>query len=57
MYPINRPEVFVAYAQERFDENSNLKDEKTQRQIAKLIESLVAWTIKLKKETVECTQK
>ncbi len=57
MHPINRPEVFVAYAQEKFDENGNLKDEKTQQQIAKLIESLVSWTIKLKKETVESAQK
>jgi chromate reductase, NAD(P)H dehydrogenase (quinone) len=57
MHPTNRPEVFVAYAQEKFDENGNLKDEKTQQQIAKLIESLVAWTIKLKKETVESPQK
>jgi chromate reductase, NAD(P)H dehydrogenase (quinone) len=57
MHPINRPEVFVAHAQEKFDENGNLKDEKTQQQIAKLIENLVAWTIKLKKETVESTRK
>lgn len=56
MHPTNRPEVFVAYAQEKFDENGNLKDEKTQQQIAKLIESLVAWTIKLK-ETAEFAQK
>ncbi len=57
MHPINRPEVFVAYAQEKFDEKGNLKDEKTQQQIAKLIESLVDWTIKLKKETLESAQK
>jgi len=57
MHPTNRPEIFVAYAQEKFDENGNLKDEKTQQQIAKLIISLVAWTIKLRKETVESPQK
>jgi len=57
MHPINRPEVFVPHAQEKFDENGNLKDEKTQQQIAKLIENLVAWTIRLRKETAGSAQK
>jgi chromate reductase len=57
MHPTNRPEVFVPYAQEKFDENGNLKDEKTQQQIAKLIENLVAWTIRLRKETGGSVQK
>jgi len=57
MHPTNRPEVFVPHAQEKFDENGNLKDEKTQQQIAKLIENLVAWTIRLRKETATSAQK
>jgi len=50
MYPINSPEVFVAYAREKFDENGNLKDEKAKQQIAKLLESLVSLTLRLKKD-------
>jgi chromate reductase len=56
MHPTNRPEVFVAHAQEKFDENGNLKDEKTQQIIATLIENLVAWTIRLRKETARSAQ-
>ena len=48
MYPINTPEVFVTYAREKF-EDGTLKDEKAKQQITKLLESLVSWTIKLKK--------
>ena len=48
MYPIKEPEVFVAYAPQKFDENGRLTDEKTKEIIQKLISSLVEWTIKLK---------
>jgi chromate reductase len=51
MYPINFPEVFVAYAQEKFDENGRLKDEKTKQLIAELLENLVSWTLRLKEES------
>ena len=57
MHATNRPEVLVPHAQEKFDENGNLKDEKTQQQITKLIENLVAWTIRLRKETAGSAQK
>jgi chromate reductase len=57
MHPTNRPEVFVTHAQERFDENGNLRDEKIQQQIAKLILNLVAWTTRLRKETAGSAQK
>lgn len=50
MYPINLPEVFVSYAQEKFDEDGTLKDEKTKQLITKLLESLVTWTLKLRKD-------
>ena len=57
MHPTNRPEVFIPHAQEKFDENGNLKDEKTQHQIAKLIENLAHWTIRLRKGSGESAQK
>lgn len=53
MYPINSPEVFVSYAQEKFDGNGRLKDEKTKQQITRLLESLATWTSKLRKDESE----
>jgi chromate reductase len=49
MFPINRPEVFVSFAPEKFDANGNLKDEKAKKLIAELLENLTNWTLKLKK--------
>jgi chromate reductase len=40
MYPLNRPEVMIANATERFDENGNLVDEDTRARIAKLLDAL-----------------
>ena len=48
MHAINRPEVIVASADEKIDENGNLTDEKTKKKIERLLESLVAWTKLLK---------
>jgi chromate reductase len=50
MYAINRPEVIVASVDEKIDENGNLTDEKTRKKIGQLLESLVDWTKRLKKE-------
>jgi chromate reductase len=50
MYPINDPEVMVTYAREKFDENGRLKDQRTREQITELLQNLVAWTAKLRKE-------
>lgn len=47
MYPINRPEVFVTFAEQKFDENGNLKDEKAQELIKALLRALIDWTRKL----------
>jgi len=47
MYPVNRPEVMVPYVQDKVDENGNLKDEKSRRKIAELLESLAEWTRRL----------
>jgi chromate reductase len=48
MYPINDPEVIVSHAQEKIDKDGKLTDEKTRKEIRELLESLIAWTIKLK---------
>lgn len=48
MYPLNRPEVFVAFAGEKFDEKGNLTDEQTKKFIKELLQALVTWTKKLK---------
>ncbi|HUJ11084.1 MAG TPA: NAD(P)H-dependent oxidoreductase [Verrucomicrobiae bacterium] len=49
MYPLNDPEVMIANASKRFDEQGNLTDEDTRQYIRKLIESLIAWTRQLQK--------
>ena len=41
---LNRPEVMIAKADERFDANGNLTDNDTREHIRKLVEALVAWT-------------
>ena len=48
MHPINRPEVIVTFAGEKIDEKGRVKDEKTRQKIKELLESLVAWTRRLK---------
>lgn len=49
MYPLNRPEVMIANASKRFDEQGNLTDEDTRERIRKLVHSLVTWTRQLQK--------
>jgi chromate reductase len=48
MHCINRPEVFVTFANQKIDENGKVKDEPTREKIRELVESLVAWTRRLK---------
>lgn len=48
MHPINRPEVMVPLASEKFDESGRLVDATARAKIQNLLENLVAWTIKLK---------
>jgi chromate reductase len=43
MYALNRPEVMISNAAQRFDEKGNLKDEETKSNIQKLLQALVAW--------------
>jgi chromate reductase len=49
MYPLNKPEVMISNASERFDENGNLTDEDTRRHIRKLLEALAVWVRQLQK--------
>ena len=46
---LNRPEVFIANANTKFDENGNLTDDYTQKAIIRLLTALADWTIQLKK--------
>jgi chromate reductase len=50
MYPLNKPEVMVTYAPQKFDENGRLMDEETREHVATLLQSLVDWTRKLEKK-------
>jgi chromate reductase len=50
MHAINRPEVIVAFADEKIDEKGNLVDQKTRKKIRQLLENLVDWTKKLEKK-------
>jgi len=47
-YPINRPEVIVSLANDKIDEEGRVTDEKTREKIRELLESLVAWTRRIK---------
>jgi len=49
MFPINHPEVMISYAQEKFDDDGNLKDEETRNLIKDLLRGLVEWTERLNK--------
>ena len=52
MYPLNRPEVMIPYAQDKFDSQGNLVDEKTKERIRELVVALAAWATRLKKVQV-----
>jgi chromate reductase len=47
VHAINRPEVIIASADEKVDENGNLTDEKARKKIGQLLESLIKWTRRL----------
>lgn len=49
MFPLNQPEVMIADAAEKFDEQGTLKDPKTSEKIKELLGALVDWTRRLKK--------
>jgi chromate reductase len=47
MLPLNKPEVFVAAAQTKFDANGKLTDETARTLIRQLLDALAAWTRRL----------
>lgn len=44
MFPINQPEVMIAYAQERFDSQGNLTQDVAKDLIRQLLQNLMEWT-------------
>ena len=48
MMPLNRPEVFIMQAQNKFDQDLKLTDDYTSKAITNLLQSLVVWTRLLK---------
>jgi chromate reductase len=50
-HPLNRPEVMLPHAQDRIDENGEIKDETTRKLIRELLEALALWTQRLGKQT------
>ncbi len=51
MFPVNKPEVMIPQAQNRFDAQGNLTDEMAKGLIKQLLESLQAWALRLKART------
>lgn len=47
MYPLNRPEVIIPYAEEKFDKNGKLTDTHTREKIQELLAALTDWTKEL----------
>src|SRR5262245_15309565 len=49
MHPLNRPEVMISNAAQRFDANARLVDPTSRKLIEQLLEELAAWTRRLGK--------
>ena|SRR5579859_6718782 len=47
MHVLNRPEVLIASAHEKFDQAGNVTDKPTKEKIKELLEALVVWTHRL----------
>lgn len=47
-FPVNKPEVFINFAANKFSEDGELTDETAQDLIKKLLISLQQWTLKLR---------
>lgn len=48
MHPLNKQEVFVTFAPQKFDDTGRLLDEKTKEVIRELLNNLAAWVRMLK---------
>ena len=44
MYPLNRPEVMVPFANDKINNDGKVTDPKTKEKIRELLESLIVWT-------------
>jgi len=44
MYPLNRPEVMVPFANDKVNNDGKVTDPKTKEKIRELLESLIVWT-------------
>jgi chromate reductase len=49
MFPVNRPEVIISSATQRFDDLGNLMDGTSRKLVGQLVEELVAWTRRIGK--------
>jgi chromate reductase len=49
MYPVNRPEVMISNAAQRFDDRGDLVDGTSRKLVGQLLEELVSWTRRLGK--------
>jgi len=47
MHPLNKPEVQIQRAWEKFDQNGNLTDETVRQSVRSLLVALAAWTRRL----------
>jgi chromate reductase, NAD(P)H dehydrogenase (quinone) len=47
MHPVNKPEVMINFAGQKFDDKGNLTDDKAKELIKMLLTNLVSWTKKL----------
>ena len=51
MHPLNKPEIFVTFAPQKFDDGGKLTDDKTRDFVRAYLETLVGWTRKLQQIT------
>jgi chromate reductase len=49
MLTLNKPEVLVANANEKFDKDGNLTDESTRQHVKRLLDALAGWIVQLNK--------
>lgn len=49
MFPLNQPEVMIAQAEDKFDSEGNLTDQKATQKLCELLEALTEWTKSLQK--------
>ena len=48
MLPLNQPEVMIPFAQDKIDNKGRVTEKKTRDRIRELLESLIAWTRRMK---------